>query len=116
MLTTMLKSKIHRATVTRTDLDYEGSLTLDVDLMEKAGMLPNEQVHVLDITNGERLITYLIEGERGSGEVGINGAAAHKVSVGDIVIIVAYTLCYQEELADHEPKVVLVDEKNRVID
>lgn len=112
----MLKSKIHRASVTRTDLDYEGSLTLDVDLMEKAGMLPNEQVHVLNVTNGERLITYLIEGERGSGEVGINGAAAHKVAKGDIVIIVAYSLCYQEELADYEPTVILVDEKNRVVD
>ena len=110
----MLKSKIHRATVTDADVNYEGSITLDSLLMEAADILPYEQVHVLDINNGSRLTTYVIEGNRGSGEVAINGAAAHLVNVGDLVIILTY-----REMEDHvartcEPRLVYVDGENRI--
>lgn len=114
MLRMMMKSKVHRATATRTDLDYEGSLTLDADLMDAAEMVPHEQVHIYNITNGERFVTYLIRGERGSGEVGVNGAAAHKVSVGDKLIIVTFAMMADEEIHFTMPKVVLVDDQNRI--
>ena len=113
MYRTMLKSKIHRATVTYADLDYIGSLTLDADVMEAADLLPGELVHVADITNGARLETYLIEGEPGSGVVGINGAAAHLVQPGDLVIIMAYALVPDEEARELKPRVVHVDSANR---
>jgi aspartate 1-decarboxylase len=111
---TMLKSKIHRAHVTQADLHYEGSITLDPILIEAAGLLPFELVHVLDITNGARLETYVIEGERGKGEVVINGAAAHLVHEGDMVIILAYASVSEEEAPHHLPKLVYVDEENRI--
>jgi aspartate 1-decarboxylase len=111
----MLMGKVHRATVTDANLDYEGSLTLDPDLMDAAGMLPYEQVQVLDVNNGSRLTTYLIEGERSSGQVIINGAAARLVSPGDKVIVVAYAEMEDEEARSHTPKVVLVDRANRPI-
>ena len=111
----MLAGKVHRATVTDADVDYEGSLTLDPDLMEAAGMLPYEQVHVLDIDNGARLVTYLITGERASGQVCVNGAAARLVHPGDKVIVVAYVELDDEEARTYEPKVVLVDGANRPI-
>jgi aspartate 1-decarboxylase len=111
----MLMGKVHRATVTDANLNYEGSLTLDRDLMEAAGMLPYEQVQVLDVDNGSRLTTYLIEGERSSGQVVINGAAARLVAPGDKVIIVAYAEMEDEEARSHTPKVVLVDGANRPI-
>ncbi len=111
---TMLKSKIHRAHVTEADLHYEGSLTLDPILMEAADILPFELVHVLDITNGARLETYGIEGERGSGEVVINGAAAHLIHKGDLVIILAYGSVSEEEARSFQPKLVYVDEENRI--
>lgn len=114
MRLTLLKSKLHRATVTQADLDYEGSVTIDIDLLEQAGILENEQVDVLDITNGERLTTYAIAGERGSGVIGINGAAAHLVKTGDLVIICAYAQIDQEEAKAHKPTVLLLDEKNKV--
>jgi aspartate 1-decarboxylase len=110
----MLKSKIHRAHVTEADLHYEGSITLDPILIEAAGLLPFELVHVLDITNGARLETYVIEGERGKGEVVINGAAAHLVHKGDLVIILAYSSVSEEEAPHHLPKLIYVDEGNRV--
>ena len=110
---TMMAGKIHRATVTEADLDYEGSITLDPDLMDAAGILPYEQVHVLDVTNGARLETYAILGERGSGEVCINGAAAHLVGKGDLVIIVAYQQLHEEDAAALKPRVVFVDAANR---
>ena len=110
----MLKAKIHRARVTQTDLDYEGSLTLDSNLMDAADMLPYEQVHVYNITNGERFLTYLIKGERDSGIVGINGAAAHKAQVGDELIIATYTVLTEEKTDYFIPKIILVDEKNRI--
>jgi len=111
----MLTSKIHRATVTAADLEYVGSITIDRNLMDAAGLVEWEGVHVLNITNGNRLETYVIEGERGSGEICINGAAAHLVSPGDLVIILAYSGIEEGRIKDHSPKVVHVDEANRLI-
>ncbi|KKL15722.1 hypothetical protein LCGC14_2502750 [marine sediment metagenome] len=110
----MLKSKIHRATVTDADVNYEGSITLDPVLMEAADILPYEQVHVLDISNGARLATYVIEGERGSGEVAINGAAARLVNVGDTVIILTYQEMDDQAARSHQPRLVYVDGANRI--
>jgi aspartate 1-decarboxylase len=111
----MMHGKIHRATVTGAFLDYEGSIALDPDLYEAAGLLPYEQVHVLDVDNGNRFVTYVIEGERGSGEVAVNGAAARLVQVGDTVIILAYTEMKEERAKSLRPKVVLVDASNRPV-
>jgi aspartate 1-decarboxylase len=112
---TVLKSKIHRATVTQADLHYEGSITLDPDLMEAADILPFEQVHVLDVDNGARLTTYAIEGERGSGQVCINGAAARLVSAGDTVIILTYDSMTDADAREHQPTLVYVDRANRIV-
>jgi len=109
----MMHGKIHRATVTGAFLDYEGSIALDPDLYEAAGFLPYEQVHVLDIDNGNRFVTYVIEGERGSGEVAVNGAAARLVQVGDTIIVLAYTEMDDAEARALQPRVVLVDAQNR---
>jgi len=111
----IMKSKIHRAVVTETDIDYEGSLTVDENLMKAADMVPFEQVHVYNITNGERFITYLIKGEKNSGVIGVNGAAAHKASVGDLLIIATYTLMDDEESSFYCPNVVLVDKDNKIV-
>ena len=111
---TMLKSKIHRATVTDADVNYEGSITLDTRLMEAADILPYEQVHVLDINSGSRLTTYVIEGNTGSGEVAINGAAALLVNVGDLVIILTYREMEEEAARTCEPRLVYVDGENRI--
>ena len=113
---TMLKSKIHRATVTEANLQYEGSITIDKDLMEAADMLPFEQVHVLDIDNGSRLETYVIEGERGSGEICINGAAARLVTAGDRVIIISYQTISEADALNLVPRLVYVNEKNEIVD
>ncbi len=110
----MMKSKIHRATVTAADLDYEGSLTIDADLLDAADILPNEQIHVWDVTNGTRLITYALRGERGSGEIQVNGAGAHLIHPGDIIIIATYGQFDDLELRGYEALVVSVDERNRV--
>jgi aspartate 1-decarboxylase len=116
MLTrTMLKSKIHRATVSRADLHYVGSVTIDVALMEAADLLPGEQVAIVDVTNGARLETYVIEGERGSGEIGINGAAAHLVHPGDLVIIISYAQMDDALARRFQPRVVHVNEANRIV-
>ena len=112
----MLHSKIHRATVTQADLHYVGSLTIDMDLMDAAGMLPGQQVDVVDIDNGNRLTTYAIEGERGSGIVCINGAAARLVSPGDLVIIIAYAAMDDDEARTFEPNVVFVDGDNKIVE
>lgn len=109
----LLKSKIHRATVTQADLHYEGSITVDADLLDEADILEHEQVDVLNIGNGHRLTTYAIAGPRGSGTVCINGAAAHLVSEGDMVIIVSYADYEEADLADHQPRVILVDRNNQ---
>ncbi|HEX5403074.1 MAG TPA: aspartate 1-decarboxylase [Pseudonocardiaceae bacterium] len=116
MLRSMLKSKIHRATVTTADLDYVGSVTVDEDLMDAADLLPGEQVAIVDVTNGARLETYVLTGQRGSGVLGINGAAAHLVHPGDMVILIAYGLMDQAEASAYRPRVVFVDERNRVVD
>ncbi|MQA00556.1 MAG: aspartate 1-decarboxylase [Dehalococcoidia bacterium] len=113
-LRTVLRGKIHRATVTDANLDYEGSITLDPVLMEAAGIAPWELVHVLDVTNGARLETYAIEGQPGSGEVRINGAAAHLVRPDDLVIIVAYEQVPSDAVAGHRPSIVHVGRDNRI--
>src|SRR5579875_3292899 len=106
---TMFSAKIHRATVTHADLHYVGSVTIDVDLLDAADLLPGEQVSIVDVTNGARLETYIIEGQRGSGVIGINGAAAHLVSIGDTVIIIAYQSMSTDEARRFRPRVVHVD-------
>jgi aspartate 1-decarboxylase len=113
---TMLHGKIHRATVTRADLDYVGSISIDTDLMEAAGIVEWEQVHVLDVTNGARLTTYAIEAPAGSGEICINGAAAHLVNPGDLVIILNYEGVPGERVHEHRPRLVHVDTRNRIVD
>ena len=110
----MMKSKIHRATVTGADLDYVGSITIDRDLMDAADLLEYEKVHVVNINNGARFETYVIEGERGSGTICLNGAAARLAARGDKVIVISYGSYSAEEVEDHSPTVVLVDERNSV--
>ncbi len=107
----VLKSKIHRVRVTEADLDYIGSITIDEDLMDAAGIIEGEKVQVLNINNGERFETYVIKGKRGSGEICLNGPAARKAQVGDIVIIVAYAWMTPEEAREFKPKVIFPDEK-----
>ena len=116
MLRHFLLGKIHRATVTRADLHYVGSITIDRDLMEAAGFLENEKIDIYDVTNGARLSTYVIPGERGRGEIGINGAAAHLVRAGDLVILASYGWMTAEEAAANKPRVVHVDAANRVLE
>jgi aspartate 1-decarboxylase len=113
---TMLKSKIHRATVTQADLHYVGSVTVDEDLMDAADLLPGEQVSIVDVTNGARLETYVIAGARGSGVIGINGAAAHLVHPGDLVILISYAQMDDELARRYRPRVVHVDAANAVVD
>ena len=110
----VLRAKIHRATVTAADLDYEGSISIDRGLMDEVDIAAWEQVHVVDLTNGSRLETYVIEAPRGSGEIQVNGAAAHLVRPGDLVIVMAYGGVPEERLAEHRPRIVMVDERNRV--
>lgn len=115
MLRTVLNSKIHRATVTQADIDYVGSISVDKDLLEATGLVENEQVHVLDINNGNRLTTYVIEAPAGSGVICLNGAAARLVSVGDLLIICSYAQVNEVELENHKPKVALVDSQNKLV-
>ncbi len=114
MQRTMLKSKIHRVTITQADLHYDGSLTIDENLMQAAGIIPFERVHVYNISNGERFETYAIRGEAGSGVIGLNGAAARKGHVGDLIIIVTYAQYDESELTDFEPIILLCDGNNRI--
>ena len=116
MLRTMFKAKIHRAVVTQADLHYVGSVTVDQDLLDAADILPGELVAIVDVTNGARLETYTIAGERGSGVVGINGAAAHLVHPGDLVILISYAQMDDAEARAHVPSVVHVDADNRIVD
>jgi aspartate 1-decarboxylase len=114
MLVTMMKAKLHRATVTQADLEYEGSIAIDRDLLDASGILPHEQVDVLNITTGARFTTYAIEAPRGSRTVGVNGAAARLVQAGDKVIVVTYCQMDASEARNYAPQVVLLDEANRV--
>lgn len=115
MQRTMFKSKIHRATVTHADLDYEGSVTIDSNLLKAADMLPHEHVHIWNVTRGTRIETYALEGPADSGVVCINGAAAHQNNPGDLVIICTFGTYDEAELKSYEPTVVLVDEDNRIV-
>jgi aspartate 1-decarboxylase len=110
----MLRAKLHRATVTEAILEYEGSLTVDRDLLDAVGLLPSEQIHVANITNGERFVTYLFEGDRGSGVICVNGAAARLARPGDQLIIMAYGIMDDAEAETHRPKVAILDQSNRI--
>ncbi len=114
MKRSILKSKIHRAVVTEANIDYEGSLTIDERLLKAADIVPFEQVHVYNISNGERFVTYAIKGEKDSGVIGVNGAAVHKASLGDMVIITTFILMDDEESSFFCPKVILVDKNNKI--
>lgn len=114
MFIQILKSKIHRAVVTQADLHYIGSITLDEDLMDAAGIIENEKVHVVNINNGERMETYVIKGARGSGVVCMNGPAARKAQKGDLVIIMSYAMMDQKEAIDFQPQIVFPDENNKI--
>jgi aspartate 1-decarboxylase len=116
MMRTMLASKIHRATVTQADLHYVGSVTIDEDLLDAADLLPGEQVAIVDVTNGARLETYVIPGQRGSGVIGINGAAAHLVHPGDLVIVISYGQMDESEAKAFVPRIVHVDADNRIVE
>lgn len=112
----MMISKIHRATVTQADLHYVGSITVDLDLLEAADLLPGQQVDVVDVDNGNRLTTYVIPGDRGSGQICVNGAAAHLVHPGDLVILIGYGMLADADARTFVPNVVFVDERNRIVD
>lgn len=116
MYRSMFRSKIHRATVTGADLHYEGSVTIDADLLEAADILPNQEVEIWNVTNGERFSTYALRGQPGSGVICINGAAAHKASTGDLVIIATFSWMSDEQARVWQPLVVFVDEHNRIAD
>lgn len=109
----MLKSKIHRATVTACELHYEGSCAIDLDLLEAANLRENEQVHIWNIDNGERFVTYAIKGQRGSGMISVNGSAARRASAGDLIIIAAFAQVHEDQVASHQPQLVFVDGHNR---
>ncbi|HOY11744.1 MAG TPA: aspartate 1-decarboxylase [Saprospiraceae bacterium] len=115
MLLTIFKSKIHRATITEANLNYVGSITIDEDLLDEAKLMEGEKVQIVNNNNGERIETYIIKGERGSGQVCLNGAAARRAEVGDIVIIISYALMTPEEAKDFKPAVVFPDEHNRIV-
>lgn len=111
----MLRAKIHRASVTQCDLNYEGSCGIDQDLLDAAGMRPYEKIELYNVNNGERFSTYIISGKRGSGEISLNGAAARCAQLGDLLIICTYGPMNEAEVDAHEPKVIIVDEQNRII-
>jgi aspartate 1-decarboxylase len=111
----LLKSKIHRVTVTHCELHYEGSCAIDEDLLEAANIVENEQIHVWNIDNGERFVTYAIKGQRGSGMISLNGSAARRAAVGDLVIIATFAQVHEEQVARHKPQLVFVNEANRQV-
>jgi len=115
MIRTLLKSKIHRVRATHCDLHYEGSCAIDEDLLDAAGIVENEQVHIWNVDSGQRFVTYAIKGQRGSRMVSVNGSAARRACVGDLLIIAAFAQVSEEELATHQPRLVFVDEKNRQV-
>jgi aspartate 1-decarboxylase len=113
MLRTLLKSKIHRVAVTQCELHYEGSCAIDENLLEAANIAENEQIHIWNINNGERFTTYAIRGERGTGMISVNGSAARRASAGDLIIIAAFAQVHEDDVAEHQPKLVFVNEKNQ---
>ena len=113
MFRTLLKSKIHRVAVTQCELHYEGSCAIDENLLEAANIAENEQIHIWNINNGERFVTYAIRGERGTGMISVNGSAARRASAGDLIIIAAFAQVHEENVVGHEPKLVFVNEKNQ---
>ncbi|TLU90744.1 aspartate 1-decarboxylase [Dyadobacter sediminis] len=115
MQITMMKSKIHRVKVTQAELNYVGSITIDEDLIDAAGLVENEQVHIVNNNNGERFVTYVIKGERGSGMICLNGAAARRVQIGDVIIIIAYGSMSQEEAKTFKPMIVFPDHNNQLV-
>ncbi|HEY5555712.1 aspartate 1-decarboxylase [Acetobacterium sp.] len=114
MYITLFKSKLHRGTITEADINYVGSITIDVELLEKSDILPGERVQVVNVNNGERFETYTIEGERGSGVICVNGAAARLVQIGDKVIIISYAMMDRKEALEFKPKVLILDDKNKI--
>lgn len=115
MFRSLLKSKIHRVTVTQCELHYEGSCAIDEDLLDAADIAENEQVHIWNIDNGERFVTYAIKGARGSGMISVNGSAARRAAAGDLIIIAAFAQVHEDRVPAHEPKLVFVDAQNRVV-
>lgn len=115
MFRTLLKSKIHRVAVTQCELHYEGSCAIDENLMEAANIVENEQIHVWNIDNGERFVTYAIKGQRGTGMISVNGSAARRAAVGDLIIIASFAQVHEDQVASHKPQLVFVDEANRQI-
>ena len=113
MFRILLKSKIHRVAVTQCDLHYEGSCAIDENLLEAANIAENEQIHIWNINNGERFVTYAIRGERGTGMISVNGSAARRASAGDLIIIAAFAQVHEDNVATHQPKLVFVNEKNQ---
>jgi aspartate 1-decarboxylase len=113
MFRSLLKSKIHRVAVTHCELHYEGSCAIDENLLEAANIVENEQIHIWNIDNGERFVTYAIKGQRGSGMISVNGSAARRAAVGDLIIIAAFAQVHEEQVAVHKPRLVFVDEANR---
>jgi len=111
----LLKSKIHRVAVTQCELHYEGSCAIDEDLLEAAGIVENEQIHIWNIDNGERFVTYAIKGQRGSGMISVNGSAARRATAGDLIIIAAFAQVHEDQVAAHKPRLVFVDEANRQV-
>lgn len=116
MFLTLLKSKIHRVAVTQCELHYEGSCAIDENLLEAAGIVENEQIHIWNIDNGERFVTYAIRGERGSGMISVNGSAARRAAVGDLIIIAAFVQVHQDQLPEHKPRLVFVNEHNAQVE
>jgi aspartate 1-decarboxylase len=116
MFRTMLKGKIHRARVTEANLNYIGSITIDQDLLDAVDMMPNEKVQIVNNNNGARFETYIIPGERGSGMICLNGAAARLVQEGDVIIIITYAMIAEEKVKDHQPKIAIMDENNKIIE
>jgi aspartate 1-decarboxylase len=114
MFRTLLKSKIHRVAVTDCELHYEGSCAIDQDLLDASNIAENEQIHIWNINNGERFVTYAIRGERGSGIISVNGSAARRAAVGDLIIIAAFAQVHDDQVAQHSPKLVFVDTNNRI--
>jgi len=116
MFRTLLKSKIHRVAVTHCELHYEGSCAIDEDLLDASNIVENEQIHVWNIDNGERFVTYAIKGQRGTGMISVNGSAARRAAVGDLLIVAAFAQVHEDQVAAHKPQLVFVDEANRRMD